>query len=155
MENQRKLTMIASLACFVINTVTDWLFLVVLKMGTFGLGLGTSAATWVFCIVMLRYYMAGRSEMKFSIRAFSLKDFLIIVKKGYSGAISRFVEMFRCVIVNALILKFVGDIGISAFAAVNSVMAVFWPITFGMVAGISKDVQYQNLLGINVLTIRI
>ena len=134
MENQRKLTMIASLVCFVVNTITDWLFLVVMKMGTFGLGLGTSVATWVFCIVMLRYYTTGKSEMKFSLRAFRLKDSFIIMKKGYSGAISRFVEMFRCVIVNALLLKFVGDIGISAFAAVNSVMAVFWPITFGMVA---------------------
>ena len=134
MENQRKLTMIASLMCFVINTITDWLFLVVLKMGTFGLGLGTSVATWVFCLIMLRYYIAGRSGMKFSLRAFSLKDSFIIMKKGYSGAISRFVEMFRCVIVNALLLKFVGQVGISAFAAVNSVMAVFWPVTFGMVA---------------------
>nr|MCR4922901.1 hypothetical protein [Lachnospiraceae bacterium] len=39
-----------------------------------------------------------------------------------------------CIIVNYLILQYVGSIGISAFAAVNSVMAIFWPVIFGMVA---------------------
>ena len=56
------------------------------------------------------------------------------MKLGYSGALSRFVEMFRCLIVNFLILRFVGSVGISSFAASNSVLAVCWPLIFGMTA---------------------
>ena len=56
------------------------------------------------------------------------------MKRGYPGALSRFVELFRCIIVNALIMEYVGSVGLSAFAAVNSVMAVFWPLPFGMLA---------------------
>ena len=42
--------------------------------------------------------------------------------------------MFRCVVVNFLILKYVGAVGMSSFAASNSVMAIFWPVVFGMMA---------------------
>ncbi len=134
MENQRTRTMISSLTCIVVNATMDILLVSVFKMGTFGLGLASAIGLWSFCAVMLQYYISGRSNMKFSVSAFSPRDSVTICKAGYTGAISRFVEMFRCIIVNALLLKYVGDTGISAFAAVNSVMAVFWPIVFGMVA---------------------
>ena len=72
--------------------------------------------------------------MKFLGKAFSIGDSFYIVKRGYPGALSRFLEMFRCLIVNSLILTYVGSVGLSAFAAVNSVMAVFWSLPYGMLA---------------------
>lgn len=134
LENQRTRTMIASFICILTNSSMDILLVHVFKMDTFGLGLASAIGLWMFCAVMLQYYIFGRSHMEFSARSFSPKDSVTICRSGYTGAISRFVEMFRCIIVNALLLKYVGDTGISAFAAVNSVMAVFWPIAFGMVA---------------------
>ena len=144
MENQRRRTMTASLVCFAVNTATDFLFINVLKMGTFGLGLGSAVALWAFLAVMAQYYFAGKSRFSYSAKAFSGKNALAIVKRGYPGAISRFVEMFRCVIVNILILKYIGSSGLSAFAAVNSVMGIFWPVAFGMVA------VTRMLLGISI-----
>ena len=144
MENQRKLTMIASLICFGTNTVMDFLLVTGLHMGTLGLGLGSAIALWVFFLAMAQYYIRGRSSMSFSVRAFDRRLIGTIVKRGYPGAISRFLEMFRCLIVNMLILQFVGSIGLSAFAAVNSVMAVFWPFAFGMMA------VTRMLLGVNI-----
>ena len=43
-----------------------------------------------------------------------------------------------------LVLTVVGSVGLSSFAAVNSVMAVFWPVPFGMVA------VTRMLLGISI-----
>ncbi len=42
--------------------------------------------------------------------------------------------MFRCLIVNFLVLKYAGSVGLSAFAASNSLLAVIWAVPFGMVA---------------------
>ncbi len=134
LENQRTRTMIASFVCILTNMSMDILLVYVFKMNTFGLGLASAIGLWAFCLVMLQYYASGRSHMHFALSSFSPKDSLTICRAGYTGAISRFVEMFRSIIVNALILKYIGDTGISAFAAVNSVMAVFWPVTFGMIA---------------------
>lgn len=134
LENRRTRTMAASFICILSNTTLDILLVYVFKMGTLGLGLASSVGLWIFCLVMLQYYISGRSHMKFSLNSFSAQNSVTIFRQGYAGAISRFMEMFRCIIVNALILRYVGNTGISAFAAVNSVMAVFWPIVFGMVA---------------------
>ena len=134
LENQTKRIMAASIACFVVNGILDHLFLVVIPMGTFGLGLSSSIASWVFLAVQAYWYLAGKSEWKFSIRACRWKDAPKIVRLGYPGALSRFVEMFRCLIVNFLVLQYVGSVGLSAFAASNSLLAVIWAVPFGMVA---------------------
>ena len=144
LENQTRRTMIASLSCIVTNTVMDVLLVVVFKWGTFGLGLSSSIAVWVFFAVQAQYYLTGKSAFRFSPRLARMKETLTIVRLGYPGAISRFVEMFRCVIVNMLIMQCVGSIGLSAFAAVNSVMAVLWPIPFGILAVI------RMLFGISI-----
>ena len=134
LENRKHLTMVASIVCFVVNAVLDHLFIVLIPMGTFGLGLSSSLSVWVFLAIQASYYIRGKSEWKFSLRGCRWNDAPQIVRLGYAGALSRFVEVFRCLIVNFLILKYVGSVGLSSFAASNSLMAVFWPIPFGMVA---------------------
>ena len=134
LENQTRLTMTASVACFVINAVMDHLLVSVFPLGTFGLGLSTSIAAWVFFGVQAWYYLAGKSEWKFRLSLCRWRDAPQIARLGYPGALSRFVEMFRCFIVNALLLRYVGSVGLSSFAASNSLLAVIWAVPFGMVA---------------------
>ena len=134
LENQRRRTMAASIICFAFNAVFDHSFIALFSMGTFGLGLATSLSEWVFLFVLALYYIQGRSEWKFSLKGCAWGDAPKILKLGYSGALSRFMEMFRCLIVNFLILQYVGSVGLSSFAASNSVLALFWPVPFGMMA---------------------
>ena len=126
--------MAASIACFVVNAVLNHLFVVVLGMGIFGLGLSSSIASWAFLAILAVWYLAGKSEWKFSLKACRWRDAPQIAKLGYPGALSRFVETFRCLIVNFLVLQYVGSVGVSAFAASNSLLAVVWAVPFGMVA---------------------
>ena len=134
LENQTKLTMVASIACLVANAVFDHIFILVLNMGTFGLGLSTSVSFLVFFGIQAFFYFRGKSEWKISLRGCRWKDAGKIFTLGYPGALSRFVEMFRCLIVNGLILAYIGNDGVSSFAASNSLLAVIWAIPFGMVA---------------------
>ena len=134
LENQTKRTMVASIACFVSNAIMNHLFVVVFDMGTFGLGFSSAISSWIFFLIMAMYYFKGRSEWKFSFKAIKWEDAPKIAGLGYSGALSRFVEMFRCIIVNFLVLKYVGTDGISAFAASNSLLAVIWAVPFGIIA---------------------
>ncbi len=134
LEDQRKRTMVASIVCFAVNVIGNHLFIAIIPMGNFGLGLSSSISLWVFLAVQAMFYIKGKSEWKFSLKGCDWHDAPQIVKLGYSGALSRFAEMFRCLIVNALILKYVGSVGLSSFAASNSLLAVIWPIPFGMMA---------------------
>ena len=134
LENQTKRTMVASIACFVSNGILNHLFVVIFSMGTFGLGLSSAISSWIFLGIMALYYISGKSEWKMSLKAIIWKDAAMIAGLGYPGAISRFVEMFRCLIVNYLIIKYVGTDGLSAFAASNSLLAIIWAVPFGMTA---------------------
>ena len=134
LENRKKRTATASIVCIIANIAMDAFLVIVLKMGTFGLGLASALALWAFFGVQAAYYISGKSDIHFNFKTAKLRQAWQIVRIGYPGAISRFVEMFRCIIVNILVLRCVGSIGVSSFAAVNSVMAVFWPVPFGMVA---------------------
>ena len=134
LENRRKWTMTASIICFAVNVIGDHVLIAFCHWDTFGLGLSTSISEWVFLAVLAVYYILKKSEWKFSLKGCDWHDTMQIVKLGYSGALSRFVEMFRCLIVNFLVMEYVGSVGISSFAASNSVLAVIWPIPFGMVA---------------------
>ncbi|SEP98457.1 Na+-driven multidrug efflux pump [Lachnospiraceae bacterium NE2001] len=134
LENQTKLTTTASIICFIFNAILNHIFVVILHMGTFGLGLSTSISSWGFLLVMAMYYITGKSEWRFSLKSIDMGDIARIISLGYPGAISRFLEMFRCFIVNFLILTYVGTDGISAFAAVNSLLAIVWAVPFGMIA---------------------
>ena len=52
LENRTGRTMAASILCFAVNGVLDHLFLVIIPMGTFGLGLSSSLASWAFLAFM-------------------------------------------------------------------------------------------------------
>ncbi|MCR5747356.1 MAG: ATP-binding protein [Lachnospiraceae bacterium] len=136
LENQTRKATLASIACIIGNICMNTLFVVILDMGPFGLGLGSSMGLWIFCMTMALHYITGKSKLKFSAQSFNAKNSSEIFRVGYPGALSRFLEMFRCIIVNILIIKYVTSTGLSAFAAVNSALALFWPIPFGMAAAL-------------------
>lgn len=134
MENQNRRTMTATLACIAVNVIMDILFVMVFQMGVFGLALASALSNWAFFLIMAAYYWQGKSELSFSLKGLDWSEAKNIALLGYPGSLSRFVETFRCLIVNALILQYVGSVGLSSFAASNSVMAIFWSLPFGMMA---------------------
>lgn len=134
LQNQTRRTMIASVACFLSNIVFNHLLIVILPLGTFGLGLGTALSTWAFFGIQAVYFLREQSELRFSLRTWQRREGAQIVRLGYPGAIARFGEMFRCLIVNFLVLKYVGSVGISSFSASNSLLSIIWAVPFGMAA---------------------
>ena len=134
MEGRTKRTMAATLCCVTSNALMNVLFVSVIKMGTFGLALGSSVSAWVFFAVMAVCYLKGKSEVRFALKKLKWQEIKEVILLGYPSSLSRFTEMFRCIIVNSLILQYVGSNGLSSFAASNSVMSVFWTLPFGMMA---------------------
>ena len=132
LENETGLATIAALAYAAVNVLLNVLLVAVLKMGAFGLALASSLGLWVFFFLQARYYFTGRSMLKFRLRLEGLKDGLSILRVGYPGALSNAYQAIRGVIVNALIVSYVGSAGLSAFGASDSVLRIFWAVPIGM-----------------------
>ncbi len=133
LENQSKRTTTAGIVCILVNVLCNFLFVVVLKMGVFGLSLASSAGMWALFGVQAAWFLSGRSFFKIRHKPTDRKGAVEILKTGYPGALSNIYQAVRGIILNALILQFVGSAGLSSFAASESIHRLFWTIPYGMV----------------------
>ena len=134
LENRNKRTMAATITFIVANLLFNCILVAVLKTGTFGVSLSYSLGCCIFLAVQAQYYFTGKAMMKYEKSKAAMKDFTDIMITGYPGALVNFYQTIRGLIVNSLILRYVGSAGLSAFAASGSVLGLFWSIPTGIVA---------------------
>ena len=130
-EQQNKRSTAAIIISIVLNIILNYILICVLNMGTFGLALASAISNWGFMLILAQYFFTDRATLKFTtkgIRLGWLKDILMI---GSPSALVQGYQMFRGLIVNSLVLTYVGEIGLSAFSASNSLLAIFWALPLG------------------------
>ena len=155
LENKIKRTTISSIVYVVINVILDVVFIVKMKMGVFGLSLASSIGLWVMLVIQIQYYFSSKCTIKFSIKELKRGDLKDIIKIGLPGSLGNGYQSIRRVIVNALIMKYVGPAGMSAFSTADSLIGLFWSIPgamqnvtrmmFGISAG---EEDKETLIGI-------
>ena len=134
LENRTRRTTIASVVCIIVNVITTWLFVSVLRMGVFGLSLASSLSAWIFLLVEAQYFVSGKSTLRFSFRHMQWRDIGEILRIGLPGALGNGYQTLRGIIVNHLLVVHVGSVGVSAFATANTLLGFFWAIPTGMLA---------------------
>ena len=134
LENKGRQTMIASLTYIVVNILLNILFVRLLHMEAFGLALASSLGLWVYLAVQAQYYVSGRSQLHLRGGHFSWRQGWDVFRIGVPGALSNVYQTARGLIVNHLIELVVGSVGISAFAASDSLLRIVWAVPMGMLA---------------------
>ena len=103
-------------------------------MEAFGLALATSLGMWSFVLVEAWPFLAGKTHLRIGAKKLQWRECGDIVKIGFPGAASNIYQTARGLIVNHLIEIVVGSVGISAFAAADNLMRIFWALPTGMLA---------------------
>ena len=134
LEGKTKQTTIASLLYIAANILLNYLFVQRMHLEAFGLALASSLGMWVFLAAELQPFLQKKTHMRLCLRKLNGKELGGIFRTGLPGAASYGYQTLRGFIVNALIGSFVGSVGISAFAASDSVLRIFWSIPTGMMA---------------------
>ena len=134
LENKGRRTITASLIYIAVNILLNYLFVQLLHMEAFGLALASSLGMWVFMGVQGQYYLAGRSHFRFLAGRIAWREIGDIFRIGIPGALSNVYQTARGLIVNRLLEFFVGSVAISAFAASDSLLRIFWSVPGGMLA---------------------
>ena len=133
-ENRSRLTVIGSLANIAVNTALNLLFVLKLRMGAFGLALSNALGLWAALLVQAWPFVSGASHFHFRLGGMRWKECGEILKIGAPGALSNGYQTIRGLLVNEMILLFVGSAGISAFAASDNILRLFWALPAGMAA---------------------
>ena len=134
LENRGKRNLAASLVYIIMSILLNALFVRTLHMEALGLALASSLGCLVFCGVQMQYFLSGKSHLRISLKNLRLQETIGIVQVGLPGALASGYQTARGLIVNWLLEAFVGSIGISAFATVNSLLGFFWAVPLGMLA---------------------
>lgn len=132
LEKKEKLGYIGIGGMFAANTICDYVFIKVMNMGLFGLGLATAVSNWVPVIIAVVYYLSGKSVFALDFTDLHIKDLADIAKKGFPAAATQFMLAFKSIILNSIIFRFAGSDGLASFAAVNSFGYVYWAVPSGM-----------------------
>ena len=134
LENNTRRTTVGSIIFIVVNVLLNALFVIVLDMGVLGLALASALGLWVFFAVQAQYFISGKSTLRLSLRNLFWGDSREIVTIGVPGAISYGYQAVRGIIVNLLLVQYIGTAGLSAFTAANSLLTIFWAVPTGMLA---------------------
>ena len=134
LENRTRRTMAASLVFIAVNVALNGLFVAVMGLGAFGLALASSLGLWVFLLVQAGHYFSGESLLRFRLRDCRWRDTKDIVRIGAPGSLSQGYQTVRRLIVNALITRYVGGAGLSAFGASDALLGLVWAVPTGMLA---------------------
>ena len=134
LENKGRRTLTASLLYIAVNLLLNFLFVQIFRLEALGLALAASLGMWVFALVQGQYYLSGKSHFRLSGLRFSRSESWKIIRIGIPGALSYLYQTGRGLIVNRLLVDWVGSAGVSAFAAANSFLGIIWSIPGGMLA---------------------
>ena len=130
------MTTAATVSCVIVSLLANLVFLRVLNLGAFGLALSTSVGMWMFFAIQAVGFFGRRNGYRFSLSLHGLRwnDLGTILKVGLPGAVNFGYQAVRGLILNRLILQYAGTDGLSAFAANDALLRLFWAVPFGMVA---------------------
>lgn len=134
MENRGRRTFAASLIYIAFNIILNWLFVRILHMEALGLALASSLGMWIFLAVQASYFLSGKSHFRIFSGFANPRETGEILRIGLPGALGNIYQTARGLIINHLLEVFVGTVGISAFAAANNLMGIFWSVPAGMLA---------------------
>ena len=135
LENNLRRATAASIVCIGMNVLLCFLFIQILNMGIFGLALASALGLWSYFLVAAQYFLSSKTKTRFTLRALkNFREFGSIAFVGAPGSLTFGYQMIRGLIVNKLLIIYVGSIGLSAFGAANNFLALFWSIPVGMAA---------------------
>ncbi len=133
-ENKARITQLAIVTYITVNLLLNYLFVRMMHMESFGLALASSLGMWVFMLIEAWYFISGRSKLRFTLEKPAAGEIKELLRIGLPGALVNGYQTFRGLVVNHLLVVYVGTVGVSAFAAANNLMALFWAIPCGMQA---------------------
>ena len=134
LENKTFRTTAASIIYIIVNVILNFLFLNVFRLDILGLALASSLGMCIFCAAEAQYFFTKKASLHFRFSHPAWSDGAAMFRIGVPGSMTYVYQAIRGVIVNSLLLAHVGQAGIAAFAASNTLMNIFWSIPAGMLA---------------------
>ncbi len=136
LDGGAKRTTVASLTITVVDVIGDVLFMVVMKMGLLGLGLGTAVSNYAALAVLLTHFR--KKDRLFHFRAKDMNWRLTpkIVAGGLPSGATQICRAIGPILINSIVLSVAATAGLSALSAQSNVKLVVRSPIVGMAGAV-------------------
>lgn len=148
-ESKPKIAMISMITAALSNIVFDYIFIVVMSLGTFGAGLATVLAQVLGFCISIKYFLSGNSKLKLKKENLKL-DFSIITQIlsiGSFNFINSIGVSFSSAFLNKSLLFYGGEQAITAMGAINSLGTLAIMPLMGMQQGLQPIIGFNHGAG--------
>ena len=150
----------AGLILFILNLILDLVFVLVLKMDIFGIGLATSLSTALTVLFLLGHFLSKKSSYKFRTDLEFKMELSQIIKSGLPSALNQVYNMARTIITNNLGAMVGGVIFLGALSVQSNVYMLLCSVGIGIGSttlalggvfyGENDKTLLEQLLGISI-----
>ena len=143
-DGSPKMAMVTMLTGALTNIVLDWLLTMVIPMGVSGVAIATIAGQFATMVWVL-FYFTQKSNIRLHLKGYR-PDFSLMSKTFFIGLAPALVQLAMAsvnIIYNNLLIKYGGDVAVSAFAVYNSAMTIAVMPIFGINQGVQPIVGYN------------
>ncbi|AFM05797.1 putative efflux protein, MATE family [Bernardetia litoralis DSM 6794] len=129
----------------IINVSLDYVFMKILNMGITGAALATLIAQSTNAILLIRYYVSGRSLVKIVWKKIKLKKqtILPILSVGFAPFLMDVATSFQNVFANVLLLETGGTDGVAAMGIIFGFNIFFMMTALGTGDGMQPIISYN------------
>lgn len=143
-DDHPKIALVTSTLGLVLNVVFDWLFVIVLNMGTIGAGLGTLFSIAIGTVMGLVHFLKGRN-IKYVKFKNEWKELGKSCSNGSSEMLSELAVGITTFLFNIIILSYYGEEGVAAVTIITYVYYFF--VAFYMGLGVASAPKVSFSLG--------
>ena len=141
--NKPHFVFISCFTCFTGNVIGDYIFIVKLGMGVFGAALATCLADGIAGLILMRQYIKSRSAVSL-VKPKGDRNLLgKILYNGSSEMLTIVSSAVATFIFNLILMKRIGEIGVSALTIVFYVNAVVGICLYGLSQALQPIVSYN------------
>ncbi len=143
-EGKATLSMMGLTAGGVLNIALDPLFIVNMRMGVAGAALATVISQACSFLLLLSFYISGKSIVKLSLRRLSrrLSDYLLVVKTGIPTVFRQGLGSLATTLLNNQV-KIYGDAAIAAVGIANKIYMLLRSFVLGIGHGFQPVAGYN------------
>ncbi|MCT4507193.1 MAG: MATE family efflux transporter [Tepidibacter sp.] len=142
-EGKPNLFMMNTLITTILNILLDYVFIVILQQGIKGVAYASEIAVIVGTIIMIAYFVSSKTLFHFKKYEFIKEDLKQTLTNGSSELIGQLSSSITLFIMNAVIMKRMGLIGVAGMTIIGYSRYIYNMIVVGFGQGISPMISYS------------
>lgn len=141
--NKPNLVFFSCMMCITGNIIWDYIFIVRLNLGVFGAALGTCLADGTSGLIIMRQYLKSRSSISLVRPNGNIKLLGKILYNGSSEMLTVVSGAIATFIFNLILMKRIGELGVSALTIVFYVNTVVIICLYGLSQALQPIISYN------------